>query len=208
VTSIRTITNIFTGILLLSQLVFANDDQIISDLREWYSLHWAQTDSQAVKVSFNYAWKNDYDSGEYPSKLLIFDEKFRLEMGPKTIVTDGEHWQTYDSRSNQLFWHDPDTTLKGIILQYTQPRLFDHIILEEAESPHTIQANFPASTTPVIIRMSDDHRSIQELIFHEPTMEHRISSIQISSTLPSDALQTQFYLKVENAFEFDLRTGK
>ena len=35
-------------------------------------------------------------------------KQFRFEMGPRTVVSDGTLWKSYDERTNQIFIHVPN----------------------------------------------------------------------------------------------------
>jgi len=45
-------------------------------------------------------------------------KKFRYEMGPRTVVSDGKVWKSYDMRTNQIFIQNPDKRLEKILFSW------------------------------------------------------------------------------------------
>ena len=54
-------------------------------------------------------------------KITVGKKKqFRFEMGPRTIVSDGIVWKSYDKRSNQIFIQKPDKQLEKLFFVWTK----------------------------------------------------------------------------------------
>ena len=54
-------------------------------------------------------------------KIIVGNKKrFRFEMGPRTIVSDGIVWKSYDQRSNQIFIQKPDKQLEKLFFIWTK----------------------------------------------------------------------------------------
>ena len=54
-------------------------------------------------------------------KITVGEKKqFRFEMGPRTIVSDGIVWKSYDKRSNQIFIQKPDKQLEKLFFVWVK----------------------------------------------------------------------------------------
>ena len=45
---------------------------------------------------------------------------FRFEIGPRTVVSDGKVWKSYDSRTNQIFIQEPDKQLEKSLFSWVK----------------------------------------------------------------------------------------
>ena len=63
------------------------------------------TDSKKVDIL--------YDS-TVSIKLFIQHNNFRFEMGSRVVLSDGEIWKIYDSRTNQIFIQSPNKKIEKI----------------------------------------------------------------------------------------------
>ena len=46
------------------------------------------------------------------------NKKFRFEIGPRTVVSDGTLWKSYDYRTDQVFIQEPDRKLEKILFSW------------------------------------------------------------------------------------------
>ena len=54
-------------------------------------------------------------------KIIVGKKKnFRFEMGPRTVVSDGKVWKSYDARTNQILIQDPDKQLEKSIFAWVK----------------------------------------------------------------------------------------
>ena len=54
-------------------------------------------------------------------QIIIGENKqFRFEMGPRTVVSDGQTWKSYDERTNQIFIQDPDKKLEKALFSWVK----------------------------------------------------------------------------------------
>ena len=75
-------------------------------------------------VSFQIRLAASLDSKE--EKILngqiVIGEKnqFRYEMGPRTVISDGTIWKSYDERTDQVFIQKPDKKLEKALFAWTK----------------------------------------------------------------------------------------
>ena len=48
------------------------------------------------------------------------NNQFRIEMGPRTVVSDGRIWKSYDSRTDQIFIQEPDEKLEKSLFSWVK----------------------------------------------------------------------------------------
>ena len=48
------------------------------------------------------------------------ENKFRFEIGPRTVVSDGKVWKSYDSRTDQIFIQEPDKQLEKSLFSWVK----------------------------------------------------------------------------------------
>ena len=60
--------------------------------------------SASFKVKINSNISGISLDSVFSSKILIGNNNsFRLEVGPRTVISDGKVWKSYDLRTNQIF---------------------------------------------------------------------------------------------------------
>ena len=54
-------------------------------------------------------------------KIIVGEKKqFRFEMGPRTVVSDGRVWKSYDERTDQIFIQEPDKQLEKSLFSWVK----------------------------------------------------------------------------------------
>ena len=83
----------------------------------WIDEHKNILNEDIKSVSFQFKIETQYYPGQndtlIPGKITIGKKnKFRFEIGPRTVVSDGKVWKSYDSRTDQIFIQEPDKQLE------------------------------------------------------------------------------------------------
>ena len=90
---------------------------------------WIELNEHIIKekvktASFQITIETNYYSDErkiFDGKIIIGEEKqFRFELGHRTVVSDGEIWQSYDERTDQIFIQDPDKKLEKVLFSWVK----------------------------------------------------------------------------------------
>jgi len=54
-------------------------------------------------------------------KIIVGKNKqFRFEMGPRTVISDGMIWKSYDERTDQIFIQEPDEKLEKSLFSWVK----------------------------------------------------------------------------------------
>ena len=90
---------------------------------------WVDQNKNVIKqkiksVSFQIRLETGFDSNEdkmVMGKFVIGEKKqFRFEMGPRTVVSDGTLWKSYDERTDQIFIQNPDKKLQKALFSWVK----------------------------------------------------------------------------------------
>ena len=76
-------------------------------------------------VSFQLKIETQYYPGQndtlIPGKITVGKKnKFRFEIGPRTVVSDGKVWKSYDERTDQIFIQEPDKQLEKSLFSWVK----------------------------------------------------------------------------------------
>ena len=91
--------------------------------------NWVDQNKNVIKekiksVSFKIRLESGIDSKEYKilnGQIVIGEKKqFRFEMGPRTVVSDGTLWKSYDDRTDQIFIQDPDKKMEKALFSWVK----------------------------------------------------------------------------------------
>ena len=90
---------------------------------------WVDQNKNVIKqkiqsVSFQIRLETGFDSNAdkmVMGKFVIGEKKqFRFEMGPRTVVSDGTLWKSYDERTDQIFIQNPDKKLEKALFSWVK----------------------------------------------------------------------------------------
>tara|TARA_B100000315_G_C14356792_1_gene486568 strand:+ start:110 stop:679 length:570 start_codon:yes stop_codon:yes gene_type:complete len=75
-------------------------------------------------VSFQIKFESGLDAKEdniFKGQIIVGKKKqFRFEMGPRTVVSDGILWRSYDERTDQIFIQEPDKKLERALFSWVK----------------------------------------------------------------------------------------
>ena len=75
-------------------------------------------------VSLKIRLESSINSKEYTilnGQIVIGEKKqFRFEMGPRTVVSDGTLWKSYDNRTDQIFIQEPDKKMEKALFSWVK----------------------------------------------------------------------------------------
>ena len=91
----------------------------------WIDKHKEILKEDIKSVSFQLKMETQYYSGQndtlIPGKITVGKKnKFRFEIGPRTVVSDGKVWKSYDSRTDQIFIQEPDKQLEKSLFSWVK----------------------------------------------------------------------------------------
>ena len=91
----------------------------------WIDEHKDILNEDIKSVSFQLKIETQYYPGQndtlIPGKITVGKKnKFRFEIGPRTVVSDGKVWKSYDSRTDQIFIQEPDKKLEKSLFSWVK----------------------------------------------------------------------------------------
>jgi len=105
---------------------------------DWIDEHKNILREDIKSVSFQLKIETQYNSGQ--NDTLIFGKitvgkkkKFRFEIGPRTVVSDGKVWKSYDSRTNQIFIQESDKKLEKSLLSWVKLKKIKALPVKQKE---------------------------------------------------------------------------
>ena len=95
----------------------------------WIDKHKNILNKDIKSVSFQLKIETQYYSGQNDTlitgKITIGKKnKFRFEIGPRTVVSDGKVWKSYDARTDQIFIQEPDKQLEKSLFSWVKIKTF------------------------------------------------------------------------------------
>lgn len=161
---------------------------------------------QAVQIDFTYEVTSDMNPRNDTGSLVLYGKKFNLQLGPKTIASDGETWQTFDTRTNQLFWQDPDSTFQASILYWLDASNWNDDLSFSTLSENEFQVQFPGSVQLITMTFNEQNTNLISLLVVDPQANQSINDITIKLIPSENLFENIFNLPADQAFFFDLRT--
>ena len=106
--------------ILLLTICFASNP-----IDGWIDEHKNILKEDIKSVSFQLKIEAQYYSGQNDTlisgKITVGKKnKFRFEIGPRTVVSDGKVWKSYDSRTDQIFIQEPDKQLEKSLFSWVK----------------------------------------------------------------------------------------
>ena len=97
---------------------------IANPLDDWVDQNKNVIKEKIKSVSFKIRLESGIDSKEYiisNGQIVIGERKqFRFEMGPRTVVSDGTLWKSYDDRTDQIFIQEPDKKMEKALFSWVR----------------------------------------------------------------------------------------
>ena len=77
--------------------------------------------SVSFKITFDSEIYDNWNDSTVIGKITVGKKKqFLFELGPRTVVSDGKVWKSYDERTNQIFIQEPDNQLEKSLFFWVQ----------------------------------------------------------------------------------------
>ena len=92
-------------------------------LDQWIDEHADILKGDIKSVSFHLIFDseiyNTWNDSIISGKITVGKKKqFRFEIGPRTVVSDGMVWKSYDERTDQIFIQEPDKKLEKSLFSW------------------------------------------------------------------------------------------
>ena len=185
--------------ILFFSICFANNP-----LYKWIDQN-AEIINQDIKsISFqltvgieSYAANND---SILSGKIIIGEKKqFRFEMGPRTVVSDGSVWKSYDERTDQIFIQEPDKQLEKSLFSWMNLKKIKTFPVK-LEPDGGYRITLLGKENDLRIYFNPDSNELESIIIMNSDIKSEISKITL-------AIEETLNLEIghEGSASFDLR---
>ena len=173
-------------------------------LDQWIEKH-ADILKQDIKsVSFTLTFDSEiYDSWNDSTvigKITVGKKKqFLFKLGPRTVVSDGKVWKSYDERTNQIFIQEPDNQLEKSLFSWVQYKRIKALpVTREEDGGYRIKLLGKENDIRAYFDLSSG--KLQSIIIIQSDIKSEISNISLAKEEIIDLKIGQ-----ENTDIFDLR---
>lgn len=127
------------------------------------------------------------------------NRQFRFEMGPRTVISTGEVWKSYDKRTNQIFIKNPDKKFEDLILSWMEMEQLKTADVELMPNG-SFKLGLGDSADKIFIFFENDQRFLKSIVIKNRNVSTIITDIKLIENKLMD-------LKIgrEDSIEFDLR---
>jgi len=170
----------------------------------WIDEHKNILKEDIKSVSFQLKIETQYYSGQNDTlisgKITVGKgNKFRFEMGPRTVVSDGKVWKSYDSRTDQIFIQEPDKQLEKSLFSWTKIKKIKALPVKQKKDGG-YQIKLLGKGNDVRVYFIPNSNTLKSIVIIQGDMRSELSHI---------TLVTEKILNLEignkNSSSFDLR---
>ena len=185
-------------LFLLSQILPKNV------FKQWVESKNDILNSDIKYLEFIYTIRNEQDiyggeKTEEGSLILSKDARFRLVLGPRTIVAQKDSWSSYDSRNNQIIIQYPDTTLLKSVLFWLDTKKMRNLPIATGNNDNQLQVNIDGRQYHLEFKNGE----IDSIISQYNNLKLTISKINLQKL---EHLKNEYFiLDTKKAMVIDLR---
>ena len=170
----------------------------------WIDKHKDILNDDIKSVSFQLKIESQYYSGQndtlIPGKITIGKKnKFRFEIGPRTVVSDGKVWKSYDSRTDQIFLQEPDKQLEKSLFSWVKIKKIRALPIEQKEDGG-YQIKLLGKGNDVRAYFNPNTSNLKSIVIIQSEMRSELSHITL-------VMEKNLNLEIgnESSSSFDLR---
>ena len=173
-------------------------------LDQWIEEH-ADILKQDIKsVSFHLTFDseiyNTWNDSIISGKITVGKNKqFRFEMGPRTVVSDGRVWKSYDERTDQIFIQEPDKKLEKSLFSWVKLKKIRALPVQ-LESDGGYRLKLLGKENDVRAYFNPGSNELESIVIIQSDIRSEVSEIILSI---EDVLNLD--IGNQNSASFDLR---
>ena len=131
-------------------------------------------------VSFQLKIETQYYSSQNDTlisgKITVGKEnEFRFEIGPRTVVSNGKVWKSYDSRTDQIFIQEPDKQLEKSLFSWVKIKALP--VKQKKDGGYQIK--LLGKGNDVIAYFSPDSNTLKSIVIIQGDMRSELSHITL-----------------------------
>ena len=141
-------------------------------------------------------WNDSIISG----KITVGNNKqFRFEMGPRTVVSDGKVWKSYDERTDQIFIQQPDKKMEKSLFAWVKLKKIKALPIK-LEPDGGYRLKLVGKENDVRVYFNPGSNELESIVIIQSDMRSEISKIIL-------AIEGVLNLDIgnQNSASFDLR---
>ena len=173
-------------------------------LDQWIEEHEDILKQDIKSVSFHLTFDseiyNTWNDSIISGKITVGKNKqFRFEMGPRTVVSDGRVWKSYDERTDQIFIQQPDKKLEKSLFSWVKLKKIKALPIK-LEPDGGYRITLLGKGNDVRVYFNPDSNELESIVIINGDIKSEISKITL-------AIEETLNLKIgcESSVSFDLR---
>ena len=173
-------------------------------LDQWIEEHEDILKQDIKSVSFHLTFDSEiystWNDSIISGKITVGKNKqFRFEMGPRTVVSDGMVWKSYDERTDQIFIQQPDKKLEKSLFSWEKLKKIKALPLK-LEPDGGYRLKLLGKENDVRAYFNPGSNELESIVIIQSDMRSEISKITL-------AIEDVINLDIgnKNSASFDLR---
>ena len=133
-------------------------------------------------------------------KIIVGKNKqFRFEMGPRTVISDGMIWKSYDESTDQIFIQEPDKHLEKVLFSWVKLKKLKTLPVK-LEPDGGYRISLFGTQNDLRVYFNSDSNELESIIIISNDIKTEISKITL-------AIEETLSLEIgrKNSVSFDLR---
>ena len=134
------------------------------------------------------------------AKIIVGEKKqFRIEIGPRTVVSDGKVWKSYDERTDQIFIQEPDKQMEKSLFSWVNLKKMKTLLVKlEPDGAYGIK--LLGEENDIRVYFNSDSNELKSVIIIQSGIKSEISNIILAT---EETLNLE--IGRESSISFDLR---
>ena len=154
--------------------------------------------SASFRIDIESKISNQFNNDSIFGNICIADQnKFRIDLNNRTIISDGEKWKIYDVLSNQLFIQNPDKKLEKLLFSWSKIKKIKKIPIKKVNNNEYKVYLFDKNNN---IRILFNDNKIENILINNEDWNTKISYISFHKESHIDLLVGNIETEI-----FDLR---
>jgi outer membrane lipoprotein-sorting protein len=133
--------------------------------------------SASFRIDIESKISNQLNNDSIFGNICIADQnKFRIDLNNRTIVSDGDTWKIYDVLSNQLFIQNPDKKLEKLLFSWSKIKKLKKIPIKKVNNNEYKVYLFDKNNN---VRIFFNDNKIENILINNEDSNTKISYISL-----------------------------
>ena len=154
----------------------------------------------SFQITIESAYEGDRNKIVRGKIVIGKDKQFRLEIGPRTVVSDGEMWQIYDDRTDQIFIQKPDKKMERALFSWVKVGKLKILPIQN-KPDGSCKINIFGKENEIRAYFNSNSNELDSILI----MHHHGLKSKISNIILTRAERVNLGIGTEHSTRFDLR---